>query len=416
MTSETMPVAASERHVILDAVRGWALLGILIANMMTFIGWWFVSDVQRAELPGALLNGPTELLIEWLITGKFYSLFSLLFGIGFALQLGRLEARGEGRSRYLRRLAILFLFGVAHLLLLWMGDILALYALMGAVLLLFRRASDATLLRWAVILWLLPIGWSALIHLAGINVTAPMFGAAFGTLVALTGLPPDAIPLGIYRSADLATHLLGHPGAAQFRVADLLYQLRPAKVLAMFLIGLWVGRKAIYARPGDFLPLLRRTAKIGLLLGFPLSLGRALLGLLAGDDPVWEFAAEVLYCLGTPTLALGYAACFALLWAHGRRRLIAWPVPAGQMALTNYLGQSVLQSLVFYGYGLDLIGRLGLVFVLPISLALFAAQVVFSAWWLARYRFGPLEWLWRSATYGRAQPMRLAPGELRAPA
>lgn len=405
-TATTGPTSVGQRHELLDALRGWALLGILLANMMIFIGWVFLSEDQRAGLPGAMLDDVSELLIEWLVVGKFYSLFSLLFGIGFALQIERLHARGEGVGRYARRLALLFLFGLAHLLLLWMGDILALYALMGGVLLLFRRASDRALLWWAALMWLLPIGWSALMHFAGWDPAGPLYGAAFGSIASATGLDVSTGPLAVWQNPNPLLHLVAHPGEALFRVADLLNQLRPAKVLGMFLLGLWIGRNAIYAGLDEYLPLLRKVARVGLGAGLPLSVTRAVLDLAPGDSAAQEFAAEVCYCLGTPLLALGYAAGFALLWRRGRGRLLAWPAPAGRMALTNYLGQTVAQSLLFYGYGLSLIGTLGLAFVFPIGLAMFALQVAASRWWLARYRFGPLEWLWRSGTYGRAQPMR----------
>ena len=416
MRSEsTGPVDADQRHTILDALRGWALLGILIANLVMFIGFGMASEAQRGEAIGAWLDDPAELLIEGLVVGKFYSLFSLLFGIGFAIQLGRLEARGEGVARYLRRLGVMFLIGLAHLYLLWMGDIIALYALMGAVLLLFRRARDATLLRWAILLWLLPIAWSAMIHFAGINPAAPLFGRAFAGFAA-AGADASMTPMTWFRDTGLAAQFAVHPAEVWFRVADLTYQMRPAKVLAMFLIGLWVGRRCLYARISEHLPLLRKVARLGFGIGLPLSFARLLVELSGGDQATLQFAEEALYCLSTPTLALGYAAGFALLWHGGRRAVLGWAAPAGRMALTNYIGQTVIQSLLFLGYGLGLAGMFGLVFVLPFALLIFAGQVAFSASWLARYRFGPLEWLWRSATYGRAQPMRLAPGELRAPA
>ena len=136
------PTDASERHHILDALRGWALAGVLMANMVMFIGFGLSTPEQRTAALGSALDDISELLIEWLVVGKFYSLFSLLFGIGFTLQFGRLQQRGEGLGRYLRRLGVLLLFGLAHLYLMWLGDILALYAVMGAVLLLFRGAAD----------------------------------------------------------------------------------------------------------------------------------------------------------------------------------------------------------------------------------------------------------------------------------
>ena len=406
------PVGIGERSALLDSLRGWALLGILIANMMIFTGFVFMPDPERGRLLLAQFDDVAELLIEWLVIGKFYALFSLLFGIGFSIQLGRLEQRGEGAGRYLRRLIILFLIGIAHLLLLWMGDIVALYALMGVVLLLFRRASNRALLVWAIVLWLVPIAWSAAIHFGGFRPAQPIFQLAFQTIGA-AGIDMSRGPLPHYQSADFLQHLRAHPGEALIRLADLVRQMRFTKVLGMFLIGLWIGRQAIYANPREFRPLLRQVAKYGLGIGLPLSLAKAILTMWPGDDPRIEFAAEVFYCLGTPTLALGYAAAFALVWIKGRhhrrrgRRMAEKAAPAGRMALTNYLMQSVLQSLLFLGWGLGLSGKLGLIFIVPLAALLFGFQVIYSRWWLKRFRFGPVEWLWRSATYGRLQPMRL---------
>ena len=400
----TVPIGADERSSLLDALRGYALLGILIANMAGFIGFFFLEDAARAALPLAALNDFSQFVMEWLIVGKFYSIFSLLFGIGFAIQLGRLEQRGEGAGRYLRRLAILFLIGLLHILLLWYGDIVALYALMGAVLLLVRKASDRALLWGALACWLIPIAWSAAIHFGGLRPAEPIFATAFATLAAMGVTEREALP--ILRSADIGLHLRTHPAEVFFRIGDLVYQMRFTKVLGMFLIGLWVGRRALYANLDQYRPLLRRTALIGLGLGLPLAAVKAALTMIADDNRPLQFAAELFYVLSTPTLALGYAAGFALLWRAGSSRLLEWAAPAGRMALTNYLMQTIIMSAIFYGWGLGLIARLGLMFIFPLSLALFALQVASSGWWLARFRFGPVEWLWRCLTYGSRQPMR----------
>ena len=399
------PATPGERSHLLDGLRGLALLGILIVNMVGFIGFGMNDEAGRAAALGSALDDLSELLIEWLVTGKFYSIFSLLFGIGFAIQLTRLEARGEGVRRYLRRLAVLFLIGLAHLFLLWLGDIVALYALIGVVLLLFRNASDRTLLVTAVLLWLAPIAWSAMIHLGGVNLAEPLYGRGMAALTA-AGIDPKSSALVYYRDTDYFEQLAVHGPEIWFRLGDFVYQLRPAKVLAMFLVGLWVGRRAIYAHPAANRALLRRVATIGLGAGLPLSFARAALDMAGPDTPTVRVIVEALYCLSTPTLALGYAAGAALLWANGRSRLVEWAAPAGRMALTNYLMQTVLQSLIFYGWGLALIGRFGLAFVFPFALAIFTFQLAYSRWWLSRFRFGPAEWLWRSLTYGKAQPMR----------
>lgn len=410
MTNETGPVTApappGERSALLDSLRGVALFGILIANMMGFMGFFFIGGAEAAALPLARFNAFSEFVLEWLVVGKFYSIFSLLFGIGFAIQLRRLEQRGEGVPRYLRRLAVLFLIGLAHMLLLWLGDILALYALMGAVLLLFRRAGDGALIRWALAFWLLPVLWSAAIHFGGMQPARPIYGAAMA-LFAATGIDIGQGPMAHYTRPDLLAHLAAHPAEMLLRLGDLVYQMRFTKVLGMFLIGLWVGRRAIHADPGRYRPLLRRAAIVGIGAGLPLAAAKAALVVRPDSSPAIQFAAETLYVLSTPTLALGYAAGFALLWHGGWKSLFAWAAPAGRMALTNYLMQTVIQSALFLGWGLGLMGTLGLVLVLPLSIAVFAVQIAYSRWWLSRYRFGPVEWLWRSLTYGRAQPMRM---------
>lgn len=401
------PIDSSERSILLDALRGWALLGILTVNMAGFIGFFFLSNEQQARTLFGSLNGGANFILEWLLIGKFYSIFSLLFGIGFAIQLRRLEQRGEGVARYLRRLAVLFLIGLAHIFILWFGDIVALYALMGAVLLLFRGISDRWLLRWAMLFWLVPVGWSALIHFGGFNAADPIYDSAFRTL-AEWGFE-DENPLVDYRETGFIAALALRPGESLFRLGDLIYQMRFTKVLGMFLIGLWVGRRAVYANLDANAPLLRKVAIWGFLVGFPLSLVKAILTTGATrEQPVVQFLTEVAYVLSTPTLALGYAALFALAWLSGRTRLLDLAAPAGRMALTNYLMQTVIQGFFFLGWGLALIGQLGLIFIYPLSAALFAFQIAYSRWWLARFRFGPVEWLWRSLTYGRAQPMRLA--------
>jgi len=403
-SSAGVPVDPEGRSHLLDGLRGLALFGILIVNMAAFIGFGMNDEAGRAAAIGSAFDDFAEVTMEWLFTGKFYSIFSLLFGIGFAIQLGRLEALGEGVGRYVRRLVILFGIGLAHLMLLWLGDIVALYALMGLVLLLFRKVADRTLLYWAVGLWLLPIAWSAMIHLGGVDPSKPIYDAGLRALV-LFGIDPQAGPLSYYRDHNYIQQLAVHPPEVFFRLGDLVYQLRFSKVLAMFLTGLWVGRRAIYADPAAHRPLLRRVAIIGLGAGLPLAFARAAADLGAPETPANLVLAEALYCLSTPTLALGYGAGAALLWGSGRRRMLEWAAPAGRMALTNYLMQTILQSLVFYGWGLALIGRFGLIFIYPFALALFAFQLAYSRWWLARYRFGPVEWVWRSLTYGKRQPM-----------
>ncbi|WP_265587269.1 DUF418 domain-containing protein [Sphingomicrobium arenosum] len=415
MTEAAMPagpIDAAKRLVLLDGVRGLALLGILFANMTTFSGWYFMDAEARAALGGGMVDRSLDLLFETLVHGKFYALFSLLFGIGFALQLERIEAKGEGAGRYARRLFFLALFGVAHILLIWIGDILLLYALMGLVLLALRWLPTRALIPAAVICWLVPVGWAAWQEVAGFNVF-PLLMPKVAPLAAALDVPfgPGG-PTRIWESADLWMQLRSHVIDLYLRFVVYLDEMRFTKVLGMFLIGLWVGREGIHRDPAAFAPLLKRVVLVGLALGLPVAVLKAVLALGWWRPEEWGLVLYAsAYSLSVPLLGLAYAALAALACAKGRERWLRLFAPMGRMALTNYLAQSVVQAVIFFGYGLGLINQLSLGWHVLLTLAIFAAQVVFSRWWLASHAFGPAEWLWRSLTYGKAQEMRLATGQ-----
>ena len=173
----------------------------------------------------------------------------------------------------------------------------------------------------------------------------------------------------------------------------------------MFMIGLWIGRRALYAHLDAHVGLLRKTLIWGLLIGLPASAAMAWIIQNAPDDQreLWNLWEATVYSFGVPTLALAYAAGFALLWRGAARRWLTWFAPAGRMALTNYLTQTLILAILFMGWSYGLYGQMSIVWVPLLSLAIFAAQVGLSKAWLARFRFGPFEWLWRSLTYGHSQ-------------
>ena len=402
MPTHAEPLPPSQRADLLDALRGFALFGVLASNMVGFSG----SLLLHVDHSTAATV--TEFSLDWLMHGKFYSIFSLLFGIGFALQLGRLEARGEGAGRYMRRLAILFGFGVLHIVLLWKGDILALYALMGFVLLLFRGVEDRTLLRWAVVLALAPILWRLAMLWTTFEPRKPFHDVARAIFAAMGVAEANGLTGAVSIGPDYIDHLKVGIGSPFQRAGGLVQELRPARVLAMFMIGLWIGRRALYARLDEHVPLLRKVVVWGLVIGLPASAAMAWLIQNApeGKRELWDVWEAAAYSAGVPTLALAYAAGFALLWRGAARQWLTWFAPAGRMALTNYLTQTMIQAILFMGWGLGFYGQMSIVWVPMLSIIIFAIQVAWSRAWLARFRFGPLEWLWRSLTYGGAQPMR----------
>jgi len=393
------PLAVHQRIVMLDALRGFALLGILLANLHYFAGWVFLDADARAALAGAAVARVEGFLYLMLIEGKFYTLFSLLFGIGFALQLQRLQQRGPGAiTTYLRRLLALLLIGLAHLCLIWDGDILALYALTGMLVLLLRDATDRQLLLGAAALILLPIvGWP-MVRLAGLD---PILGVAIhadAQWAALTG-GSEVSPVEWLARADWGSLWIWLQSGPAYRIAYLLDSWRLPKVLGVMLLGLWVGRRLAGGLLDDS-RLLRRVALGGLALGLPANAIYAALGGLEHDALLPGIAAQAAYALGVVPLGLAYAALFAIAWRRGPGRLRMLAAP-GRMALSNYLGQSLICIALFYGVGLGLIGQLGPAGFYTAGMAIFGLQVLLSTLWLRRHSQGPMEALWRWMTYGR---------------
>lgn len=400
-TGGDRPVDAGQRLEVLDVLRGFALFGILVANVLIFSGLFF------KELVGLTSPDTLDRLVyfglEVFVHGKFYSIFSLLFGIGFYIFLSRAERRGRSAGRlFARRLTILLGIGIVHATLLWAGDILTLYALLGYVLLLFYRCSSGALLAWAVgllasrVLIYAVMWWSGMHNPLAPPAEGDVAGEGFDAIGAmLSGFQ------GGY-GAVLFANLIQLFG----RWVDLVISLRIPAVLALFVLGLWVGRRGIAADLSGHSALLRRTAAWGLGLGLPLN---GLWAWLAADAApylpgsalgLFEVAVQ---SIGVPLLALGYAAGLALLMQSDRvRAALSVLAPVGRMALSNYLLQSIACMFIFYGFGLGLYGHLGTAAAVGVVLPIYLAQVVISRWWLARFRFGPAEWLWRRLTYGES--------------
>jgi uncharacterized protein len=408
------PLAETDRAELLDALRGFALCGVCLANLLTgFSFWGEKGSPPAASLATAATDPAAAFLIRALVDGKFYSLFSLLFGIGFAMQLQGATARGDARLlTYRRRLWVLLGIGLAHLLLFWPGDILAFYALVGLLLVRLRHLSDQAIFRWAVGLLVVPVlmwtvfwlggGWKAPVPLT----PALLFYGLGDHFAQQAGIKSY---FDVYASHSYLTFVKALFAGAFFRAGDLFFQWRVCKVLAMFLLGLWVGRHQVFRQLEAYRPLLRRVATWGLALGLPACLLNGYLDLGGaynqGETAGLVFAA--LYALGVGPLALGYAASFGLLWLRpGPRRLLRQLAPIGRMALTCYLGQTVIGTLLFSGLGLHLAGQVGPTLLWPLAALVILLQLLLCRWWLRHFRFGPIEWVWRSLSYGRMQPLR----------
>jgi uncharacterized protein len=375
-------------------LRGFALLGISLVNILYWSGWVLMTPSQQVAHAGA---DPTRLqgfLERLLLDGKFYTLFSLMFGVGCALQLQRLQAGGhDGVRVYRRRMTVLLGFGLVHTFLIWDGDILMLYALLGFLLPWFARQTDRSLLAWAAMLvFLVPLAGQALFEAVGWNPGGHVIEASLRWFAAMGGDPAPEAGVRWLHDAGWREQLAWNSSGTLYSLGLRVETWRAFKVLGIMVLGLWAGRRIAGGRlPGDA-RLLRRTLVAGLLVGLPASLVYAWLA----DAGQSHWSSMV----GTVPLALAYASAFLLAWPKAGR-LLEFFVAPGRMPLTNYLGQSVVNGLVFFGVGLGWIGQLSLPAIYGYAVSLYLVQSLLSRWWLARHAQGPTEALWRRLTYPR---------------
>ena len=402
-TANVSPLPVRERIQALDVLRGVAVAGILLANVMVFFGLIFMPPDRVAALPTAAADRVASFLERVFVDGKFYSIFSLLFGIGFGVQLSR---GGEAAlPRFKRRLRILLGIGAIHAFLIWAGDILMLYALLAFTMPWFARKSNRDLVRWTVILLAVPttlyIVALAVSMLVGYG--APQSSAAAGVPANILKFF-EAIGTGGFKDA-----FIGNLVFLGGRWADLFATVRFPKVLGMFVLGLWTVRTGLALSPSEHRATLVRWSLLGWSVGLPANI------IAAWAFDHWSYLppslggllGTAMQAVGVPMLALGYAATVVLLVVDGRR-LITVFAPVGRMALTNYLMHSVICVVLSYGFGFGLWWRVGASRALAIAAAIIVVQIPLSAWWLSRFRFGPVEWIWRRLTYGQPLALRIS--------
>jgi uncharacterized protein len=387
------PVPSEERSTVIDCLRGAALLGILIANMRGFNAP-LVAYFQPSILWTWGPDRAAQALVDWLVSGKFITIFAALFGIGFAIQMERAAARGQRVSFYARRMAGLLLIGLAHSFLLWWGDILVSYAVCGFFLLLFRRRTQKTVMIWAHITY-----WFIILLFVGFYV---------GTLYGLP-LPPDQSAsklqefMKIYSEGTFREIFVARAGEWLEANGFIVILTR---VLGIFLFGLYFWRQGYLKQPSLHMAWWKRAQILGLVIGLVGNAGCVFIDLVFHPSPMrpslMTVVLFVLQSFSVPALSLGYVATLVRLWQdpEWQQRLMPFSY-VGRMALTNYLMQSLICTTIFYSYGLGLYGRVGPLLDLPLAFVIYGLQVPFSRWWLSTHRYGPMEWVWRRMTYGR---------------
>ncbi len=401
-----LPTQPAERVLEIDVIRGVAILGILVVNMMYF-AWPFYHEL----IPGAAWTSPAdrvaEVLIWFFAESKFITMFSLMFGLGLAMLMGRAEAKGqEVRPLFVRRMLVLLLIGAVHTVLFWVHDILVYFALVGFLLLLFRRKEPASLKRWAAVVFLVPVVVTgAFVGLGALAATLPE-GAAEMEAAMQENV---AMFERMYEQA-LAVYSTGSFGEVTVqRIVDFGMEFVGGfiggslfVILGMFLLGLAAGKARWLQDPEAHVAAWRRVLRtagpIGLIGSAVLVVGRL------GADPgmlSWrDLATSAGTFIGAPAMCLAYVSAIVLLSRKARWRKLFRPLAAvGRTALSNYLLQSVICTTLFYGYGFGLFGQVGPAAGLALTVGIYALQVVLSNLYVQRFRYGPAELLWRKLTY-----------------
>jgi uncharacterized protein len=410
MSPHFNPTVPGQRIQILDTLRGFAIFGILMVNML-----WMSAPVGISLTEYALWDTPldktVEFLISFLFEGKFYVLFSMLFGYGFWLFLQKTNDGASPVKVYAWRLVLLILFGVAHIVLLWPGDILFFYGILGLFLLLFRNKSNRSLIKWALALLIIPLvllGAMALLFHFGMSNphAAEAIESAMdeqnAVFVALIEKALRIYPTGSFseivniRLEEYTTLLTG---------AIIMFY---PNVLAMFLVGFYAGKKQLLKDLETHLPFFRKMVIWGLATGLLAGLAYAWLKMATnlGTPSLESVLAMAMNAFGGPILSLGYASAIVLLAHNGwMKQCAVWLAAVGRMALSNYLMHSIIAALLFHSYGLALYGKVSIWQGALLCLAIYAIQIPLSILWLRQFRFGPFEWLWRSLTYLKWQPL-----------
>jgi len=375
----------ADRLVTLDATRAAALIGVLTINMLTIAGLTYLTPEMRAAI-----HGPADRVVAYLLSvlveGKARSAFSLMFGVSFTLLMRRMQARGEPWvAVYLRRILLLYGLGLLNALFFFWGDILTTYAVLGLLLPVAALLPIKVILGLAATLLIVPPMAYALLGQAP---TPPL------EMDQLQSLRAFADPRPAVTIAHNWALFTGADGESRG-----LRAIRYAQLAALFLVGLAAGLANLPARLGEvrhwLLPLGWGLVAGGLALE---AIHRTGLVLVPGGLLLKNVEALV---------GMGYVALLALWLDSGRgARVRALLAPLGAMALTGYLMGGLLGQFVFYGWGLNQIGRHGTFTVILIAAAIFAVMLFFARLWLRRYRQGPWEWLWRCLTRLRLEPMR----------
>ena len=418
---ELVPISVKERLPVIDILRGVAILGILLLNIQEYAFPHGFDRIYLETFPG-IAGKAVYWGIHFLFQGRFSTMLTILLGLGMAVQVTRAREKGRSFSMvYARRMFFLLLIGVFHDLFLWSGIILPIFAVTGFVLLFFQERKPKTLILWLIIFSLIPL---VFVGVRVLTRPAPAPAPEQAVVSAEDAQKQkeekrEKAGEAKRRKCDEIMTIYGegsYPGMVRHRVT--IFTKQTISIIyvwgwftvGVFLLGIWVWRKGILQDIEGHLRFLKRTLWFSLAVGltgmsifylltFVLTPSRALYRIIGGI---------VVRHVGTVFFTLFLMTAIVLLTRKEKWKRILMPVAAvGRMAFSNYVFQTLLCTIFFYSYGFGMFGKTGPVANLFIVFVVWGIQIPLSVWWSKRFRFGPVEWLWRSLTYGKRQPMKI---------
>ncbi|MEM7799381.1 MAG: DUF418 domain-containing protein [Chloroflexota bacterium] len=405
---KNQPTQPKERIIALDFLRGFALLGILLMNIQGFAmpKAAYFNPTAYGDLSG--INYWVYTLSHVLADSKFMTIFSILYGAGIILITQKLEERGErSAGLHYRRTFWLLVIGLAHAYLMWYGDILVAYALVAFVVFFFRKLSPRWLIIWGIVILGLGSGLS-LFTGSGLSFFPPEVRADLQADWAPSA-EAMAEEIRLYQGGWLSNMAHRVPASIEMQTTAFFFwgMWRAGGLMligmALFKLGVLTARRST--------TFYRNMLIIGFLVGLPL----VIYGLTSSFASGWSleyarFVGNQFNYWGSLGVSLAYIAAVMLIAKSGiGQGLVARFAAVGRTALSNYLLQTVLSTLIFYGIGLGFFGEVERIGQFLIVLGIWAFQLIVSPIWLRYYRFGPVEWVWRSLTYGKPQPFATQP-------
>jgi uncharacterized protein len=407
-TPDRSEAPASNRIALIDALRGFALFGIIINHIaMSFLAGPPPPGNEQFNIHSPLDTAFNTAAFH-LTFGKFFTIFSFLFGLSFAIQLANAASKERAFAlRFLWRLMILFAIGFVHNMF-FSGDILVIYAALGLLLLPARYLGNKLLLPLAL---LLVVNTPSLIQsLLQLNAPPPSQAQIAANIEGGKAFAKVAQEqFSIKQSGSLLQVV--QMNAIGALVMKLWFQLMTGRLwvtFGLFLLGMYAGRKKIFQHNESNQQFFKRLCLWSGLTAVVSTIFAAFYGNpFGGAGSLLQVMGNFSFNIHQASLSAFYVSGIVLLyWRASNPVTLNLLVPVGQMGLTTYLLQSVFGLLLFYGFGLGLLGKIGVAASIGLGICFFFLQILFARWWMARYPYGAVEWVWRSLTYFRMQPMR----------